>query len=187
MYKVASESSNSFALVHAGYLIDNVSTEAHTLFVTPQALAMARLPCGELASYEFILSSTHMALLGKGATDINACAIPLVDHTGAVWDIRVLFNDEAIYSELVALPGDVATTRYWGNFYDNRMIVHTLCELTDDVHAIVDHLVKWHGARRSTLRVRKITDIAAAVAKRGDTQPLDILKFGAFKDGIPKA
>lgn len=187
MYKVASESSNSFALVHAGYLIDNIATEVHTMFCTPQSLKMAYLPCGEIASYEFILSAMRMALLGKGVTDISGCTTPLIDHTGAVWDIRVLFDDEAIYSELVALPGDASVTRYWGNFYDNRMIVHTLCELTDDPQAIVDHLVKWHGARPTSLRVRKITDIAAAVTQRGDTQPLDILKFGAFKDGIPQA
>lgn len=183
MYKIGLETFNSFVLLHAGHIIDNVQTEMTTLFATPQAQDMGQLPCGEVCGHEFALSQLWQMLVGKGRSDASGVAVPIVDHTGIVWDIRGMAEMKEFYTELVCLPGRTNVTRLWGNPYDARMIIHTLCTLTNDPQAIVNHIVKWHGARPESMRIRKVSDVAAAVVARGDTASLDILKFGACKNG----
>lgn len=177
--KFPSEGWSTFALFAQGEVVYGTHTDTTTHQPKRHRETELYTPYGFIVPIEQNHQMVHQLLKGVNTLDRwMHVYIPIITHTGDIYQLDA--SNERVdvrYIESAEWhPDDIATCRIYSLSPLYSQVIDTVYHLTHSIDAVLDHLERYHGLRRSMIARRPITDIAAECTRRGCTTPIGRLK-----------
>lgn len=171
---------NGFVMVSGQDVVYSTRTDESTYHPRSHRQNTLQTPFGDLLPFENNQNGIIQALLGK-ISRTTYLTVPMVIADGTLYEVELVIDDHRmeLNANLLALPGDISPTlTLWTTHYAVRAILETCMHVTGDIEATIDHIVRYHGARREFLVHTTLGEIAARVKARGATRDIEELTYG---------
>lgn len=171
---------NGFVLISGQDVVYSTRTDESSFHPRSHRQACIQTPFGDLLPFENTQNGIMQALINRVSQKMYL-SVPMVTSDGSLYEIELSSDGKikALNANLLALPGDISPTlTLWTTHYAVRAIIETCMHVTGSIEATIEHIVRYHGARREFLVHTTIGEIAAKAKARGATRDIEELTYG---------